>query len=31
MQQTISGMGVDVWLLSETKMTKAAHFEEYYI
>ena len=24
-------MGVDIWLLSETKLTKAAYFEGYYI
>ena len=31
LQQAISGMGVDIWLLSETKLTKAAHFEGYFI
>ena len=31
LQQTISGMGVDIWLLSETKLTRTAHFEGYFI
>ena len=31
LQQAISGMCVDIWLLSETKLTKAAHFEGYFI